>query len=62
LVVAAPIRALIVPNGCSTVSRRWRIVSGCPSSRRATTAMATLDEVFGIFGAQRVPLSSNEAA
>ena len=22
----APIRALIVPNGCSTVSRRWRIL------------------------------------
>jgi hypothetical protein len=23
----APIRALIVPNECSTVSRRWRIYS-----------------------------------
>jgi DNA-binding transcriptional LysR family regulator len=30
----APIRALIVPKGCSTVSRRWRIFSGCSSSRR----------------------------
>jgi hypothetical protein len=29
----APIRALSVPNGCSTVSRRWRIFSGCSSSR-----------------------------
>jgi hypothetical protein len=29
----AHIRAL-VPKGCSTVSRRWRILSGCSSSRR----------------------------
>ena len=29
----APILALIVPKGCSTVSRRWRIFSGCSSIR-----------------------------
>ena len=34
----APIRALIVPKGCSTVSRRWRIFSGCSSSRRCTAS------------------------
>ena len=31
----APIRALIVPKGCSTVSRRF---SGCSSSRRCTAS------------------------
>src|SRR5215831_13628670 len=34
----APIRALIVPKGCSTVSRRRRIFSGCSSSRRCTAS------------------------
>ena len=34
----APIRALIVPKGCSTVPRRWRIFSGCSSSRRCTAS------------------------
>ncbi len=35
----APIRAFIVPNGCSTVSRRWRIFSRCSSSRRCTASI-----------------------
>src|SRR5258708_35930394 len=34
----APIRALIGPKGCSTVSRRCRIFSGCSSSRRGTAS------------------------
>src|SRR5674476_1364056 len=34
----APIRALIVPKGCSTVSRRSRIFSGCSSSLRCTAS------------------------
>ena len=33
----APMRAFIVPNGCSTVSRRWRMACGF-ASRRCCTA------------------------
>jgi hypothetical protein len=33
----APTRAFIVPNGCSTVSRRWRMACGF-ASRRSCTA------------------------
>jgi hypothetical protein len=34
----APMRAFIVPNGCSTVSRRWRMASGFASSRCCTAS------------------------
>ena len=48
-----PIQDLMVPNGCSTVSRRWRIFSEC-SSRRCWTASrrcfnANRDKVRGIY-------------
>ena len=35
----APIRALIVPNGCSTVSRRVRMAWGFSSNRFCTASM-----------------------
>ncbi len=34
----APARALMVPKGCSTISRCWRVFSGCSSSRRCTAS------------------------
>ena len=34
----ALIRALMVPDGCSTVSRRWRMAFGLASSRCCTAS------------------------
>ena len=35
--VCRPMRAFIVPNGCSTLSRRWRMASGFASAPSAMT-------------------------